>query len=132
MTEKITTDRIHELLARLSAKETTLMVGSMLGGVFEMPAFDPREASGFAESVRFALSELLELRADAAELRKMEASPRPPLPTEWTPTMYLRFVKRAATAVHLNQPTIPRFILQQGYAHTSGERMWVDVPTVEE
>jgi hypothetical protein len=126
MSEKISTDRIHQLLARLSPKNTTLMIGSMLGGVFEMPAFDPREASGFAESVRFALSELLELRANAI------AEKPQPLPTDWTPTMYLRFVKRAATTVHLNQPTIPRFILQQGYTHESGERMWVDVPTVEE
>lgn len=59
------------------------------------------------------------------------AGPRP-LPTDWTPTMYLRFVKRAATTVHLNQPTVPRLILQQGYAHADGNRIWVDVPTVEE
>jgi hypothetical protein len=129
MAEKITTDRLHQLLARISAKGTTLNVGSMLGGVFEMPAFDPMEASGFCESVRFALTELLELRADQAA----GATEKPiPLPTGWTPTMYLRFEKRAATTVHLNQPAVPRFILQQGYAHTDGQRIWCDVPTMEE
>lgn len=55
-----------------------------------------------------------------------------PLPTDWTPTMYLRFVKRAVQ-IRDDQPTKTiRFILQQGYAHVSGDRIWVDVPTVEE
>ena len=56
-----------------------------------------------------------------------------PLPTDWMPTMYLRFVKRWMD-IHGKGQTQrqERFILQQGYTHESGDRIWVDVPTVEE
>jgi hypothetical protein len=52
-----------------------------------------------------------------------------PLPTDWQPTMYLRFVRRM---VEVNGAATSRFILQQGYVHADGNRIWVDVPTVEE
>lgn len=61
-----------------------------------------------------------------------------PLPTDWTPTMYLRFVKRIVGgdpvpgAKNGEVYVKHRFILQQGYAHANGDRIWVDVPTVEE
>jgi hypothetical protein len=84
-----------------------------------------------------ATSRVVELDAAAlARLRfahaKGEGEKPAPLPTYWTPTMYLRFVKRHTTIG--SPPTASmRFILQQGYIHNAtGERMWVDVPTVEE
>lgn len=79
--------------------------------------------------------------ATLAKLRFAHAKREPPagpipLPTDWTPTMYLRFVRRefrepAPTLAGLPKATI-RFILQQGYVHADGNRIWVDVPSVEE